>query len=451
MEPLQYQKTKTLPLLIKPVFYIATLVIATFVVLKVEKLKPSDLGEYQKIFQKEMIIKRGSYYPVSVPSDSLGSEELGYARTAWKYFENNYNPNTGLVNGIEGTNAASLNDISSYMMAMMSAYELGIIEKDALNKKMTKLLATLARLPLYDNKVPNKYYHTETLQMLDNDLLPSEKGAGWSGLQVGRFYSVMLKMMNAYPQYSKQLKEITSRWNMDTVVMNGYIYGTVRTSDNIIHEVQEGTLGYEEYCAKGLMMSGYDVSEAMLYTDFLKYTKINDKEIPVDTRATDYSSIPNYLTSDPYIYDGLEYGWDLTSKELAFRIYKVQEARFTETGIVTAVGEDPVDAQPGYTYNCVYAAEEEWNCIDQEGNPVEDLRTISTKTAFGWYALFDDKYAQKLLHEVRNLHDPLKGWYAGKYEKTGKANKVLCAVTNGTVLEALNYRANGKIVSFAAN
>lgn len=446
MEPIEYQKNNPFPVLIKPIFYIATLLVATWIVLKVEKLKPSDLGEYQKVFRKEMIIERGSYYPARRPAGMLSAEEESYTRTAWKYFENNCNEITGLVNGREGSDAASLNDISSYMMAMMSACELGIIERKVFDKRVTKLLATLKTLPLYDGKVPNKYYHTGTLQMLDNDLLPSEKGAGWSGLQIGRFHSVMLKMMNAYPEYASQLKKITARWRMDAVVVNGYLYGTVRTSDNIIHEVQEGTLGYEEYCAKGLMMFGYDVSEAMLYTDFLKYEKINDKEIAVDTRATDYSPIPNYLTSDPYIYDGLEYGWDITSKELAWRIYKVQQQRFVETGIITAVGEDPLDREPGYAYNCVYAADENWSCLDEEGLAVEDLRTVSTKAAFGWYALFDDQYAEKLFYEVRDLHDPMRGWYAGKYEKSGRPNRVLCAATNATVLEALNYKINGKII-----
>lgn len=448
METTGYQKTNSLQVLIKPVFFIAALFIATYVVLKVEKLKPSDMGSYQSIFQKEMIIERSSYYPLRRSTGMLAAEERSYAEIAWKYFVNNCDEKTGLVKGTEERDAASLNDISSYMMGMISAYEIGIIEKKELDKRMSKLLASLQKLPLYDKKLPNKWYSVSTLEMLDHGYKLSAKGAGWSGLEVGRFFTVVQKIKHDYPQYSEQLKKITSRWDMSEIISEGYIYGTVRTSDNVIHKVQQGTLGYEEYCAKGLMMSGYDVSEAMLYTDFLKYEQINDKDIPVDTRAADYSSIPNYLTSDPYVYDGLEYGWDVTSKEIAYRIYKVQEQRFNETGVPTAVAEEPVDTVPGYAYNCVYAAGEEWNCIDEQGNVKEDLRNISTKTAFAWYALYNDDYSDRLYYEVKSLNDPDKGWYAGKYEKNGRVNKVLSAATNGTVLEALNYRMNGKIMRF---
>lgn len=448
MEETRYQKTNYAQALAKPLFYIAALFIATYAVLKIEKFKPSDLGDYQKIFQKEMLIPKASYYPVTRVAGALSDEDLAHARTAWKYFENNYDKRTGLARGIEGRDAASVNDISSFLMAMISAYELDIIDSLEFHRKMTRTLTSLKRMPLFEGKLPNKYYHTGTMQMLDHAYKTTDTGIGWSAIEVGRFYTVVQKILHRYPQYGSDVKKITSRWKMNEMINDGYLYGIVRTSDSTLHHVQEGTLGYEEYAAKGLMMAGYDVTEALVYTDFLKYVQINEREIGVDTRAIDYSSIPNYLTSEPFILDGLEYGWDVNSRELAYRLYKVQQDRYRETGIVTAVGEVPVDKAPYYVYNCIYAAEEEWSCIDAEGQPVEAMRTISTKNAFGWSVLFNDEYSKVLYTAVKDLHDPAKGWFAGKYEASGRINKVLDAATNGMVLEALNYKRNGRIVKF---
>ena len=116
MEPIQYQKTNVLPLLIKPIFYIAALLFATWVVLKVEKLKPSDMGEYQKIFQKEMIIERGTYYPVRRTAGALSAIEESYAQTAWKYFENNYIESSGLLSPIPLIAYCTLSILLSYTL-----------------------------------------------------------------------------------------------------------------------------------------------------------------------------------------------------------------------------------------------------------------------------------------------------------------------------------------------
>lgn len=448
MNKMEYQKTSYKAVLLKPLFFIAALLFATWAVLKVEKLKPSDLGSYQKIFQKEMVIPKAKYYPVRKPGGGLSEEELRYATIAWKYFENNYNPTTGLVNGVEGRQVASFSDISNYMMGMMSAYEIDIIDSITFHSRMSKLLISLGRLPLYEGKLPNRYYNTITLEMLDQEYQPSESGAGWSAIEVGRFFSVVHKVVHSYPQYAAEMKKITGRWSMNDMIQQGYLYGVVGAPDNTLKTVQEGTLGYEEYAAKGLIMAGFDVSEALQYTDFLKYVKINDRKIPVDTRGMEYRSIPNYLTNEPFYLDGLEYGWDINSKEVAYRIYKAQEMRYRETGIVTAIGEEVTDKEPFFVYNCIYADNEEWSCFDAAGNEADDLRCLSTKSAFAWNALFHDNYANTLLEAVKGLYHPGKGWYAGKYEKDGTINTALTAGTNGIILEALNYKKNGKLIRF---
>ena len=51
------------------------------------------------------------------------------AQVAWKYFENNTQPETGLANAVDKYPSTTMWDTASYLGALVSAYELGIIEQ----------------------------------------------------------------------------------------------------------------------------------------------------------------------------------------------------------------------------------------------------------------------------------------------------------------------------------
>ena len=443
------KKNNYIKFLFKPFFFIITLFLGVYLVFWIEKLKPSDFGSYKGIFLKEVIIHKIDFYPLRKPSGKLTWEEQLFAKIAWKYFQNNFHDSTGFVNGTNINSAITLKDMTSYLMGMISAYEINIIDSTELDLRLTFFLKSLATIQLYDGKLPNKIYSSATLQMLDNRNRITKKGVGWSSLDIGRFFSFVNKIMIDYPQYQPMLKRAMGKWNLENMISNGCLYGMANSRNERKPRVtQEGRLGYEEYCCKGLLMAGYDVTEAFSYTDFIKFIKIYKNEIAVDTRKMKNPPDYNYILSEPYILDGIEYGWDVNSKELAYRIFKVQKERYLETNIITAVCADYIDTPPYFVYNTVYADDNTWSCIGKNGDNKEDLKSISTKAAFGWYVLFEDEYSDLLLATVKNLYDAEKGWYAGKYEKTGRTNKALTANTNGMILEALNYKMNGRIVKF---
>ena len=76
------------------------------------------------------------------------------------------------------------------------------------------------------------------------------------------------------------------------------------------------------------------------------------------------------------------------------------------------------------------------------------MKTISTKAAFGWYYLYNTDYTKKLFDQIKELYDPEKGWYAGRYEANNKTNKALACNTNGIILEILYYKVFGPLVNF---
>lgn len=375
----------------------------------------------------------------------LTSEEMEWAKIAWRYFQNNTIEETGLANSANAYPSTTLWDSSSYLMAVISAKKLNIIDAKEFDSRVSKFLNSMFSLPLYEDALPNKVYNTMTLEMVDYNNKASEKGLGWSAIDIGRLMVPLNILIWNYPQFTKQVKTITNKWKLDSVVKNGEMYGALNENNTTLY-LQEGRLGYEEYAAKSFQLIGLDVSSAIDYTSWLKFIKIDGINIPTDSRTPEKFTAHNYVVSEPYILDGIEYGWDQISKEFSGRVYSVQEAHYNKTGKLTAVSEDNIDQAPHFVYNTVFTDGKEWNAITEDGTDASEFKTLSTKAAFGWHMLYETEYTQKLMDAVSVLHDPEKGWYSGLYDKTGEPNKVLTANTNGIILETLAYKQTGVLL-----
>jgi hypothetical protein len=179
------------------------------------------------------------------------------------------------------------------------------------------------------------------------------------------------------------------------------------------------------------------------YYDHLKIVNIDGVRVPTDNRSADKYHAHVYAVSEPYILDGLEFGWDASSRAFARDIYEAQVKRFRLTGVLTAVSEDNLDQPPYFAYNTVWADGKPWNTITDEGKDLSQLRTLSTKAAMGWLALYRDDYTAQFEGALEGLYDRSKGWFAGRYERDGKQNRALTANTNAIVLESLCYLQNG--------
>ena len=174
---------------------------------------------------------------------------------------------------------------------------------------------------------------------------------------------------------------------------------------------------------------------------------IYDVPVPIDIRDPEQYNAHNYVVSESYVLDGLEFGWDRISGEFAQRVFLAQEARYKETGVLTAVSEDNIDQAPYFVYNTVYSSGSAWNAITEDGDDASEFRTLSTKAAFGWDALFDTDYTNTLVATAQELFDPEKGFYSGYYEVLDRPNKALTANTNGIILESIAYKSLGPLVS----
>ncbi|MBN3926427.1 DUF3131 domain-containing protein [Nostoc sp. NMS4] len=374
----------------------------------------------------------------------LTSEEQTYARAAWQYFVKNYQPATGFTNSTGGYPSGTLWDMGNYLMALNSARWLNLTDQADFDSRLNKFLTTLNSLKLFEDTLPNKVYNAATAQMVDYGNNPLEQGIGWSALDVGRILAAFDVIRTCHPQYNEWLKGIVAKWQVARSLKDGQLYGATVLPDKKTLLVQEGRLGYEEYGARGYQLWGFSAPKAIAFEPF-KLVEINGVQIPVDSRDFQSTNANNYVVSESYILDGIEFGLQGELADFAARVLDVQKRRFDTTGQLTAVTEDNIDQAPYFLYNTVYANGTNWATITDANQPYPQFRSISTKAAFGWRYLFpENAYAQKVFDAVKDLRSPEdSGYYAGIYEESKQPNKALTGNTNGLILEILYYKARG--------
>lgn len=393
----------------------------------------------------------------------LTARETAMAETAWSYFEHSYQSETGLVNSVGSYPSTTMWDTASYISALVTAYELCIIDKRELDTRATKLLNTLRNLDLFRGEAPNKVYHTKTAQKVNYANKPGE--VGMSALDIGRLLVWLRILKERYPHLSNSVDNVPMRWNFCNLINDdSRMFGSFVRGDGTTRYVQEGRLGYEEYAAKGFALWGFDVRRAMS-PEPISYTTIYDVKVPYDGRDPRVFKNQNYVLTEGYILDGLEMGWDLPSDdvndaaiashgwraEFANRIYLVQQRRFERTGVITARSEHQVNGPPYFIYDSIFADGYAWNTLDPTGEYQPDRAAVAAKAAIGLWALWDTDYTDLLFETVADLSEPDRGFYEGLYENGNGLIPLRTANNNGIILAALLYKVQGPVLQKTNN
>ncbi|PZO38026.1 MAG: hypothetical protein DCF19_17430 [Pseudanabaena frigida] len=369
--------------------------------------------------------------------------ELATAKQAWRYFEKNWNEDTGLVNSADGFPAVTLWDQAAAIAALVSAKELGLVTEIDFEKKMRKSLQTLAKLQLYKGELPNKVYNSKTLIPVNYGKLDNREEIGWSALDIGRM-AIWLKIVaTKYPNLTEDANNVWKSWKVERLTKDGQMYGTSVIKGKESYN-QEGRLGYENYAAYGLKLWGLDVTRALDVRSQVAFVDLYGQGIPYDKRDFQNSEANNYVLSEPFILDGIETGFQSLPKVYADRVLAAQEGRYKATNQLTAVTEDNLDRAPYFVYSTLFVNGNAWATITDTRETRNDLRFLSTKAAIGWYVLYNNDYTQKLFGFVTNNLKADLGWYNGFYEALGEPNKSLTANNNGVILESLLYKKVGQ-------
>jgi uncharacterized protein DUF3131 len=388
----------------------------------------------------------------------LTSREHEMARIAWTYFENNFQPETCLVNAVDGYPSTTMWDTASYIAALVAARELALITTDRFDARVTCLLATLNRLSFFHDELPNKVYHAQTMEKVDYGNQPGE--IGFSAIDLGRLL-IWLKILKARASaHADAVDRFVLRWKFCPVLDGcGTMYGAAVTPTGTVSYLQEGRLGYEEYAAKGFQLWGFSTTRASKPEPY-DFVPIYGVLVPYDTRDPRELGAHNYVVTESYVLDALELNWDRAddrvsddathtdrvTADFAQRIYRAQEERWRRTGILTARTEHQLDDAPYFVYDTIYSDGYPWNTISEDGRYVPQFAALALKAAVGLWAVWRTEYTERLFDAVAGLHDPAKGHYEGLYENGRGVIKTFTANNNGIILEALLYKAQGKLL-----
>jgi hypothetical protein len=380
-------------------------------------------------------------------SKTLCSKDLEMAKIAWKYFENNYNPETGLYNAADKYKSTTMWDTGSALAATIAAKDFDLIDDKTFDDHIQAMFKTLTKMELFNKQVPNKAYNTEKGEMVDYRNQPSPDGIGSSALDLARMISWLNTLGCMHPKYAYPAKKVIERWDLKGLIKDGQMNGLYR--DPVSKEVklvQEGRLGYEQYAGKIFRELGYDQHISSTYNnEFREKIDIYGVPIAYDRRDPRDLGAYNYVVTESYVMDAIENGIDDENRPLLENIYKVQKRRWEETGIVTAVSEDNIDQKPYFLYNTIFTAGLPWNTTTDKGVRYDNLKTTSTKAALALALLFpDDPYSKELAYAVGTAYDPDRGWYSGIYESGGGYNKAITANTNGIIMSMLLYKKHGE-------
>lgn len=377
---------------------------------------------------------------------ALMPEDRAAADRAWQYIKANTRAETGWVDSVAGYPSSTLWDQGSYLFAVVAAERLGLIEEAEFQTRMDRLLSSFERLPLFEGKLPNKVYNTITLEMVDYTNTPVPEGVGWSALDVARMLMAFRTLEKLNPEHGERVRTLLARWDLQAMAFEGEMWGAKREDGETLYK-QEGRLGYEQYGARASALWGMDVLQAMSSRRVLEWVTVNGVEIPSDIRRASVFRAITPILSEPYILQALELGLDTENRLMAERVYLAQEARYQETGTLTAVSEDHIDQAPHFLYSSVFSNGEPWGVVTEDGDFHPELRTLSVKASFAWDALYDAEYTDALRARIEGIGDPEKGWPAGIYEADGSLNDIYTLNTNAIVLEAVHYMAHGPLWS----
>lgn len=380
--------------------------------------------------------------PLAIVGESSAAD-LEHAAIAWRYFENNTHPETGLVNSADKYPSTTMWETGSYFVAVTSANHLGLIDREEAASRIEKALSTLATIRLFDDLLPNKAYNVQTGELVNYANEPVERGLGWSALDIARVVGTFDLIEATYPELAPNVAAVMAVWDLSQMVEDGQLIGG-NIADGKLRRDQEGRVGYEQYAAKAMMLYGFDMYRAYNAETRLMVKEVEGFPIPVDTRLH-RNVTPAFTVSEPYLFDGLEFGFDARSHRFATAIYSAQEARHRETGVLTAVSESHISEAPYFVYSSIWGGGAPWAVMTFQGERADSKRTVATKVAFAWDALFGTDYTRELVAAIAPLADPDRGFPEGIYEADGTPNTSVTTNTNAVVLASLAFKLRGPL------
>ncbi|XPV77592.1 MAG: DUF3131 domain-containing protein [Desulfovibrio sp.] len=364
----------------------------------------------------------------------INADEQLIARRAWEYFQRNYQPATGLYNGLDIYPVATGWEIGSSLAGLVCAQNLKIIQREDFLRRMQLLLRTLLSMDLYNGELPNRLYFTDTGRMVGEDQQPSSRGIGWSAVDCARLCLWLKIVGSMYPELKAVTENVFNRFRTERLIQNGFIQqASVWAGKEQIK--QEGHFGYGTYAARALELWGLRPWASRDFSASIKVKTLYGVKVPYD------SGRGSVLTAKPFFLGLMEFGNKGSDEDrMVQKIYAVQEARYKKTGVFTAVSDGRIDRTPWFATSGIVTdgGKGSWQCISPYAQEPLKLFWMGADTAVCMHSLYKTQYTSKLIKQIDSLYVDGKGFAAGRYD-SGQINNAITLETNALVLEALWY------------
>lgn len=367
---------------------------------------------------------------------AVSEQYMRAARIAWKYFQRNYQPATGLYNGLDLYPLTTVWEIGTSLAALNAAHRLEIITDAEFRQRAGLMFQTLSSMDFYNNELPNKLYFADSARMVGEDQKLTSIGLGWSGADIGRLLFWVKKTADLHPEFKSISDKIFQRMRTERLVKDGKVFSLSLFLNKEQLQPDEG-FGLPSYAAESFKLWNLDAWKTRDYRSQLGFKEMYGIRIPFNKSGPAISSTPFTLML-------MEQGRSGSEQDRMIRsIYEVQAARYKRTGKLTAADRGRIDRSPWVAQSVILSAggKSEWLCSSPYADKPLPLFWASTATAFCWDALFNTAYTRKLVQELTPLHDEEKGFMSGKYDNA-QINKAITLETNGLILESAMYRRN---------
>ncbi|MDQ7083709.1 MAG: DUF3131 domain-containing protein [Sulfurovum sp.] len=382
--------------------------------------------------------------PSSPTDNMIQSIDTNHSTIAWTYFTNNYNEETGFVNGSNKYKILSSQDIGRTLMANVSAKGLGIISDEVFQNRSDKILDTLLTLPLFNEELPNRHYHSKTAKMVTASGEDSHTGGGWNLYHIAHLLTGLYHLQNTYPKYQDKVFAIVSRFDFSRAIEgqkmyhNEYYPSDEAEDKEYIKSIKDPAKEY--YIHNALRLFNIKSYSHFVDEKNLNYVAVYKHEIPMGYKY-------RVTNGETYLWSMLEHPYYLKYKHYASNIYLVLKDRYEITNKLATSSYESIDIKPHTIYNDIYNDKRHWSDFDKKQRSVPKHNILSTKASFVYDALYgyEDNHSKRLMQKVAELYNTEKGWYGGFYTTSYKKNRSVNINTNSAILEALYYKRIGNL------
>lgn len=345
---------------------------------------------------------------------------LDYATAAWHYFQPGIgvSPNTGLNYATIDYHYFTDWDLGCYISAIIDAERIGLLKREGTwgaDYRINKIISFLMTRKLTEYGLPYWFYSSDTGEPVVS------KGQG-NPSDSGRLLIALYMLKQYRPEFTDEINKIIARTNYakfaEAVSTDGF---------------------YAYYLAHGYSLFGFNTSQVQKALSFID-------RIPNMEHVQVYSqSLPiTEIIMEPILHTIFELETNQKFQDWAYKVYKVQEDRYTNTGKLTAFTEGAYDTSPNYIYEwIVHPYGKVWYITTPTWQPMNIPPVVYTKTAFSMYAIWPSNYTKKLIDYVLRTKTD-NGFYEG-VDENGRVIQILTDKTNSLIINAARYALDIKI------